>query len=559
MESAEDNEESVANSNGSHRVESIDSKLEKSPLMKGQSPVGGSPSTAKGYGLKKWRRIKREVVADGGSNVDSGKVLKRGLSSSQPGSNRANLEMKQKSEGSVSSTNAFLKSRGAVGDGGFAMQGDIGIMGGLHFAADTDSENSEDRSSKLSTAASAPRTRYEIPAGDKNRTRNLSGKGLGSPVQRGQQGKGRIETSKKHRGERVKIEKENSHSSMESDSRSSNFVFMQGNNSVTSNGRQSRRLANYDGENSDDAQGGEQHFDEQTLPGFRKNGAEFENVSQEDLTAEPSWEIKEEESENHGSSAGRDPLVESIITLQSAQEALEKEVEKLKEIGKEDVLFDESVQASSLPSEADHKVHESSSSFQFGETEQNSSHSLETQLTSLKRNISTLENQLEEARAMLEVKEAKVSKLEDRLNTGETIELQQRKCIEMETELEGLFKQKIETEIEYLAISETIQKWRVAAINPLTVLEGQKALRSEQAHTLNKLEDAESHAAMLKIHAEKLEAYCGDIARTGEVLKLQKRACKLTSCFFIQLILLIVVLGLFVLQLSPHYAGVVPT
>ncbi|KAK3024324.1 hypothetical protein RJ639_043006 [Escallonia herrerae] len=525
--------------------------------MKGQSPVGGSPSTAKGYGLKKWRRIKREVVADGGSNVDIGKVLKRGLSNSQRGSSRANLEMKQKSEGSVSSTNALLKSRGAVADGGFAMQGDIGLVGGLNFAADTDSENSEDHSSKSSTAASAPRTRYEIPAGDKNWTRNLSGKGLGSPVQRGQQGKGRIETSKKHRGERVKIEKENSHSSMESDSRSSNFVFMQGNNSVTSNGRQSRRSATYDGENSDDAQGGEQHFDEQHLPGFRKNRAEFEDVSQEDLAAEPSWEIKEEESENHGSSAGRDPLVESIITLQSAQEALEKEVEKLKEIGKEDVLFDESVQASGLPSEVDHKVHESSSSFQLrsGETE----HSLETQLISLKQNISTLENQLEEARAMLEVKEAKVSKLEDKLNTEETIELQQRKCIEMETELEGLFKQKIEAEIEYLAISETIRKWRVAAINPLAVLEGQKALRSEQAHTLNKLEDAESHATMLKIQAEKLEAYCGDIARTDEVLKLQKRACKLTSCFFIQVILLIVVLGLFVLQLSPHYAGVVPT
>ncbi|KAK2971950.1 hypothetical protein RJ640_004970 [Escallonia rubra] len=554
MESVEDNEESVANSNGSHRVESIDSKLEKSPLTKGQSPVGGSPSTAKGYGLKKWRRIKREAVADGGSNVDIGKVLKRGLSNPQSGSSRANLEMKQKSEGSVSSTNALLKSRGAVADGGFAMQGDIGLVGGLNFAADTDSENSEDRSSKSSTAASAPRTRYEIPAGDKNRTRNLSGKGLGSPVQRGQQGKGRIETSKKHRGERVKIEKENSHSSMESDSRSSNFVFMQGNNSVTSNGRQSRRSATYDGENSDDAQGGEQHFDEQHLPGFRKNGAEFEDVSPEDLAAEPSWEIKEEECENHGSSAGRDPLVESIITLQSAQEALEKEVEKLKEIGKEDVLFDESVQASGLPSEADLKVHESSSSFQLrsGETEQDSSHYLETQLISLKQNISTLENQLEEARAMLEVKEAKVSKLEDKLNTGETIELRQRKCIEMETELEGLFKQKIEAEIEYLAISETIQKWS-------TVLEGQKALRSEQAHTLIKLEDAESHATMLKIQAEKLEAYCGDIARTDEVLKLQKRACKLTSCFFIQVILLIAVLGLFVLQLSPHYGGVVPT
>ncbi|XP_057497338.1 WPP domain-interacting protein 2-like [Actinidia eriantha] len=64
------------------------------------------------------------------------------------------------------------------------------------------------------------------PANDKNRVRTLSGKNLASAIQRGQQGKSRAETSKKHRGEKVKIEKENSHSSVESDSRSSNFVFM---------------------------------------------------------------------------------------------------------------------------------------------------------------------------------------------------------------------------------------------------------------------------------------------------------------------------------------------
>ncbi|KAA8523487.1 hypothetical protein F0562_009910 [Nyssa sinensis] len=217
------------------------------------------------------------------------------------------------------------------------------VVVGPTFAAGTDSENSEDWSSKSSTAASAPHLTYEIPAvvgyaHEKNRMKNPGGKNLGNLVTRGQQGKSRTETSKKPRGERVKIEKENSHSSMESDSRSSNFVSMQGTNSVTSNGIQSERSMNYDGENSDEVQDGEQQFSKEIRTGFGKeNVGEFEDLSPEDLAADLSWEVKEEKSDNHRSSADWDPLVESILTLQSTQEALEKEVQKLREIGKEHI------------------------------------------------------------------------------------------------------------------------------------------------------------------------------------------------------------------------------
>lgn len=230
------------------------------------------------------------------------------------------------------------------------------------------------------------------------------------------------------------------------------------------------------------------------------------------------------------------------------------------------------VQDSSLPSEftsVDSRVHDPSSSepLQYGESRQGFSNLLESEIVSLKQNVIHLESKLEEASSMLEAKEAKITELETTLNsntsrqeeTSGTIELQRGKYQEMETELEGLFKQKIEAEVEYLAISRTILNLRVAAVDQITFLEEQKTLASEQDQMLNNLEDAGNKASKLKRRAEKLETCCGEIVEADEILKLQKRVCRFTSCFFIQLVLLFIVLGLFVLQLAPHYNGVVPT
>ncbi|XP_028052380.1 WPP domain-interacting protein 1-like [Camellia sinensis] len=527
-----------------------------SPPLTGKSPVGsvGSspPAMTKGYGLKKWRRIKREFNKDGSSSADTGKILKRGLSTPAMNSSKpqgSSVETRQKSNGSVSSTNAMLKSMG-VGADGFSLHGfnlDSRLAVGLDFSAGTDSENSEDRSSKSSTAASVPKSRHEVQsmegnARDKNRMKTLGVKTLVNSS--------RIETSKKARGERVKIEKENSHSSMESDSRSSNFVFMQGtNNMVTSNGRQSGRSMNYDGENSDEAQGGEQNLGEELLS--KENLGEFEDQSQEDLAADLTWEVKEEKVEHHRSSTDRDPLVECIYTLQSAQEELEKEIQKLREIGTEYIsVFDSSTQERSLPTEfasVDSKIIKASSADLLDSGDITRSAELESQLVTLKQNINLLENKLEEANTVLKAKEAKVTELEHALNSTELPRE------EMEAELETLFEQKIEAEVEYLAISRTIQKLRVAAVDE------QKTLVSEQAQTLNELGDAKRKAAMLKRLAEKLETSCEDIVETDQVLTLQNRVCKVSSFFFVQLILLVVVFVFLLLQLAPQYAGVVPT
>ncbi|XP_007020314.2 PREDICTED: WPP domain-interacting protein 1 [Theobroma cacao] len=553
-----------------------------SPPLTAKSPDRPSPPSTKGYGLKKWRRIKRDFVKDATATADSSKILKRGLSSSaNPTKPRhmASPEIKQNSEGPVGSVNMLKNTSVAHGLMMHSPSSDSRFAVGAAIAAATDSDNSEDRSSKSSTAASVPKVKYDLPAvlgymNEKNQMKNLGGKSLGNSSQRFQQGKGRVESSKKPRGERVKIEKENSHSSMESDSRSSNFVFMQGPFSVTSNGKQSGKPMNFDGENSDEAHEGEQMVGEEVQTAYRKeNSGEIEELSLDDLPADLSWEAKEEKSDNNQPSPDQDPLVESIFALQSVQEALEKEVQKLGEVGKEPTsLHDDSVNINSVPVDStfsDHEIHETSSSDQLASDKirESTSGSMETQVFTLTQKVKYLESKLEEARAVLQVKESRILELETNANSsrslkedsGSNAELQQDKYREIEFDLEGLFQQKIEAEIEFLALTMAIQKLRISLGNQVTLLEEQTSFAGKQAQMLNKLGEAENKAAMLKKEPEELEKYCGDVVGPEEVLKMQRRVCKVTSCFFTQLVLLALVFLFIVLQLSPHSGVVVPT
>ncbi|XWS27664.1 hypothetical protein CRYUN_Cryun25bG0000900 [Craigia yunnanensis] len=538
-----------------------------SPPLAAKSPGGTSPPTTKGYGLKKWKRIKRDFVKDPTAAMDGSKILKRGLSGSANPTKPQHMtspEIKQKSVSPVGPINMLKKASVAHGFMMHSPSIDSRFAVGSAFSAATDSENSQDRSSKSSTEASLPKVRYDLPAvlgyvHEKNQMKNLSGKSVGNSSQRVQQGKGRVESSKKPRGERVKIEKENSHSSMESDSRSSNFVFLQGPFSVISNGKQSGKSMNCDWENSDEDHEGEHQIKEEVQTAYRKeNSIEIEELSPDDLAADLSWEAKEEKSENHRPSPDQDPLVESILALQFVQEAFQNEVQKLGEIGKEPTsLHDDSVnhETSSFDQLAPEKIRKSTPG------------SLETQVFTLTQKIKYLESKLEEERAVLQAKESRISELENSVNSsrsqkeesGRTAELQQDKYREMEFHLESLFQQKMEAEIEFLALTRTVQKLRVSVGNQITLFEEQTSSAGEQAQMLNKLGEAESKAAMLKKQAEELEKYRGDALGTEEVLKMQRRVCKTTSCFFTQLVFLVLVLWFVVSQLSPHSGVVVPT
>ncbi|XP_065863026.1 WPP domain-interacting protein 1 [Euphorbia lathyris] len=525
---------------------------ENSQPSRSQSPSVGSPPVPKGFGLRKWRRIKRDFVKDASPNEDNGKALKRVLSMSGNPNKATNIKSPDMKPNNMGVADGLLIS-GTSTDSRFAV--------GSAFSQGTDSENSEDRSSKSSTAASAPRLRYDLPAGlGYNRIKNLSGKGTSSSTQRVQQGKGRVESSKKHRGERIKIEKENSHSSIESDSRSSNFVFAQGARSVTSNGNQNHRSMYYDGENSNHSHVGEQHFGKDVHADYDQEDGEVGDGSQDELAADASWEGKAEKIQNHRPSLDGDPLVESIVSLQSVQEALESEVQKFREIGR----------ISSNPVDSiffDRGIHESSSSEQLDAEKVRQSSWSESQVLSLTENVKYLESRLEEAEAVVKVKESRITELENTLisgksvreESGNTTELLQDRSKEIESELEQIFRQKMEVEVEYLILSRTMQKLRVGAGDQITLFEQQKALAGEQTQMMNKLGEAEKKAEMLEKKADKVEKVRGEILGTEEVLKMQRKVCKVSWCLFIQLVLLLMVLSLVMMELSPHRGFVVPT
>ncbi|KAJ8542783.1 hypothetical protein K7X08_005306 [Anisodus acutangulus] len=512
------NNQCKVESNGSSTHE--DKSSNKLDDVKGKGIEMKSSPTTKGFGLKKWKRMKRDARKDGdSSSVNSDKLLKRGLASpvgnSAKGVNFSAGKI-QKSDGSVSSTNAVCRSHGVLVDG-FGVIGDSDLGIGPIFNAVSESENSEDRSSRSSTAASAPRARYQS---DKYWLRSLN---LGTSGQQLHQGKSRAETSKKARGERG--------------------------NYATSNGTKGERSMIYDGESSDEAQDRERPIGEELRAGLESgNDRESENVSQADLAAESPWEIKEEKSENQGSSTDHDPLMESIFSFQATQEALAREIQKFKEIGK-DIIFGHLLEDVGIPSDDSEFPRPNISMLsQHQDDAQHSLNSLESEVVSLKQNILLLQNNLQKAADLVKSKEARVTELEAILGSSSKKEEET-----IESELEGLFTQKIEAEVQYLTVSRTAQKLRSAAVNQLTLLEEQKTLALEQAQMVHMLGDAEAKAAMLKKQAEKLESYCEDLASADEKLKLQKKVYKYSSCLFIQLVLLAVV-GLFLMQMSPDHA-----
>ncbi|KAL7130684.1 hypothetical protein ABFS83_13G150500 [Erythranthe nasuta] len=512
IESVEDNEEitdgtrNLGNFGGSKVRNNESSVVENNDNVQkdGETSDLKLDATRRGHGLKKWRRIRRDANKGGEIGVATGLMGPHELSNSvvNPSKRMQYSARKQKSEGSISSTDAVVRSFD-----GFALRDDSGLGFSRPFAVETDSENSEDRSSKSSTAASAPKG---------SRAKSSSGKNSTHTVQRGGQlGKGRIENSSKGRGVRVKIEKEDSHSSLESDSRSSNFVFMQGTSS-TNNGVRNERLKGYDGEDEDEVQGGSgQEVTYGFQGGYSRDGEEaHEEFSPEDGVAESSSGIKEERRESHGSLSDQDPLVESLSAMDCVKEALEKEVLKYKELGK-DVPVDDSIL------------------------------DLCTEFIDVEQKLQTTSSR------QLPCGESEDSSL------GVESDVVERENRDLEVEIEELFKQKIENEVECMVLSRSANKMRAAsAVDQITVMEEQA---SEQTVILDKLEHAENKAAMLKKEAEKLERICEDIASVDETLKLQNRVCKYSSCFFVQLVMLALALAVFVYQLSPNYDEVVPT
>lgn len=201
------------------------------------------------------------------------------------------------------------------------------------------------------------------------------------------------------------------------------------------------------------------------------------------------------------------------------------------------------------------------------EMEENNSVPTKAQLVKLSRKVSLLEHELEEASANLKAKELKALELVSLLNTTQSPKEGMEEYLaslqnlhkEMDIELEGLFKNKMEAEVEYLMMVRNTHGFRITAEDQRTLVEQQKSLAENQAQFAVKLGDAEDKVAMLRRRVEELEAYRRELLETKDVLKVKNDVCKFTLCSFTQLLLLCSVLFFFLLQLLPHSHGVVPT
>ncbi|KAJ4868801.1 WPP domain-interacting protein 3 [Raphanus sativus] len=421
--------ESVENNGGSVPVDHHE-------VVNHRSSANGSPQrsnsvdslkvetpTRKGFGLKKWRRIKRDgPVKDEATTTttttpagdDGSKLLKRGLTGlANPPLKHVDLssvEARQSSEGSVGSVNMAVHHHLQ----GLAANG-FSTGPGFMFNVGQGFEKSEEELSGNSIA-----------------TKNVGGEKIVS----GSQGKIWRDT--------IKNASQKPCSSMDSDLRSSDFVFSSGAVSAAKN----------HGEN-------DERKEVQTYS-RSENGEQDED---------------KESKKNNNYWADKDQIADSIKHLAALHDALWKELKNFQELGKETCREEKSTSSGS-------------------------------QALILKQKVKHLQHKLEDARADLDAKEARIQELE---------------YSKIESELEVIFQRKIEAEIHHLVLTRSLS-------SSLQVLKEQP----NKVHSL--AEDSEPNR--------------------GNMLG---KACKSSFYFLTQLILLVFILRLLLLQGSPASRLVIPT
>ncbi|KAF5815131.1 hypothetical protein HanXRQr2_Chr03g0119651 [Helianthus annuus] len=285
---------------------------------------------------------------------------------------------------------------------------------------------------------------------------NINGDDLVTGLVDDHQRNGRMGPGKKPRG--VEIEKEDSNENLSmgvlgSDSGRSNFVFVQGSNTVASEGRQSGVSAKHDEEFSDD-----KDLNEEAQVASVKSDAESDEAS-----------LADDNIEKHEGSMEHDPLVLSMKGLHSAQEEFEREVQKWKDVGKDaPLIFDDPI--------------------------------------------------LE----ILELKDAKILELERALSS-----------VGVKTELEDCLMKIIQADVENVVITTTTKRLTEGPLREIKHNLQQKNVASQGVQATNEKSETKE-----------------------DLKKLQNGVCRYTSCFMIQLILLLVTLYL---KYSPQSVEVVPT
>ncbi|TVU09977.1 hypothetical protein EJB05_43477 [Eragrostis curvula] len=212
--------------------------------------------------------------------------------------------------------------------------------------------------------------------------------------------------------------------------------------------------------------------------------------------------------ENGGTNTGLDPYVDSVALLQSAQEALENEIQKFVEIRKE---TDESSRTKAGRS-----------------------------------NCSDQE------------KDSKILEL-DALNQIQAQEACRSNLLSLQSDIEQLLLDKMEAEIHCFILTRASQAWKSMTKDQVASYETQKSLPGDHKSIETKLRHAENRAMMLEEMVDKLEAQCKELSEASEVLRLKARASKTSMFCSLQLVMLCIALWTLLVRFLPSSTEFVPT
>ncbi|XP_031481267.1 WPP domain-interacting protein 2 [Nymphaea colorata] len=621
-----DGKASLLPNDGDSIAASITSPVDKQATALTSSP-DRSENMTKGKGLRKWRRRRRElVVKDGSAGLDLHRALKRGLSNidlvnapAQPGA--MDIRLKTEELGASMDSTVLLGFTPTLNFGIPLPVSESGSVSDVRniFVSSAVSENSEDQSSKSSTAANFPTTKHDSEVSGVRENEQVKGTVLVQGAETQLEEKNFDDGTKKFRAERgndeefadespgnhlegegsSKIDEQindqaDSYSSVESDSRScarvgssatavlisTNGCFAdQRNGRWTQEGKQSWS-SDCDGEVNQsecrDSKAGDEDeknkYEEAHSAYYHENGVELES----ELRKEESDGSKKGErvrpvkplNQNRKSSFGGDSWTESLAQLQVVQEALQKEIQKVGVMRREAVSrLDISSHILGTTDKHEKIIPTSSDADSRYQIEENGFPSIELLPSLMYHRVMVLESRLKDAEKMIQHKEGRVKELEAVLGEANLVkdgsdgDLQSlgKMLNEWEMEIERLFMDKIEAETRYFVVNEANNEVRSLIEGELPLVEAHKVLLEEQRQMLNKLKEAEEHALLLKSRAEELENACVNLSATERDLKVRSNVSKFTLYCFIQLILFFLALKFLFFQSSPYSPGVVPT
>ncbi|CAM0951930.1 unnamed protein product [Alopecurus aequalis] len=536
----------------------------------GESPPPVSPPgrpVAKGRGLRRWRRIPREhhddegsspagpvaaaATADAGTEVDLAQLHKRRhpVGADGPPKGKQDTAAEEEDSPVASVESSFVPPEAppspAAAPAPTKLDPDLGFLiastGFSVGAGGADSDNSDDRTSKSSAAL--PRHDFSQAGFGRERDRARSrAPGAAAHAKNLRTARARGAGVRAVSVASSTAEAENSRSSVESDLRSTGAAHARKSSAgIGSNGV--HKFVYTDGEHSDEEPPSE-HLRSATGGLYKENGSVVGRMvmGNGDLYAHDHGfhEGSIGKGENGGIHSGvLDPYTESISMLQSAQEALENEIQMFVEVGKEN---------------------SDDSAANYGENDWSSSPNCEEFSEELGEKLKLLESKLEEASSLIDEKDSRIREL-DALNQTEPREvaLYSSKLLSLQSEVDQLLMEKMEAEIQCFILKRASESWQPQTEDQHTLHEVQKSLSEDHKQLEVKLRHTENRAMMLEEMTEKLESQCKELSNASEVLKLQAGASRATLFCSIQLVLLCIAVWTFVARFLPPPAEFVPT